>query len=132
MVDANVLLALEIDGPATEAVRKIAKADRDWRLPPLWRAEFGNALVNLTKAGKMWEPDAEGRLREAVRFFGGGEVEVEEVAVFRRAAALGLTFYDASYLALAEKLGVVLVTLDRELIAKGSGRAVDPRNLRHP
>jgi predicted nucleic acid-binding protein len=38
----------------------------------------------------------------------------------------GLTAYDASYVALAEQLGVPLITKDREMLGRAPGIAVSP------
>ena len=44
-------------------------------------------------------------------------VDVEQHEVLATAEASGLTAYDASYLWLARRLGVGLITLDRQLAA---------------
>ncbi len=61
-----------------------------------------------------------------------GLQELGAATVLQRAAETGLTFYDASYLVLSEKLGLPLATSDRGLLqaARDSGvETVTPAGL---
>ncbi|WP_258871760.1 type II toxin-antitoxin system VapC family toxin [Pyrobaculum aerophilum] len=85
--------------------------------------EAGNALWKEARLGRVDWIAASRHLKKVLSSFNVLEDppldEVLRVAVER-----GLTFYDASYAYVAESSGLVLVTQDRELLAKTKG-AID-------
>jgi predicted nucleic acid-binding protein len=85
--------------------------------------EVGNALWKEARAGRLPWREAAGalsRVLSSLKMLDDPPLEkVLEVAVER-----DLTFYDASYVYVAETLGLSLVTQDRELLKK-SPAAID-------
>ncbi len=125
VVDVNVVAYLLIEGGKTPLARHLHAADQEWRLPPLWRAEFLNVLVmqvrhggfELKVAGKVWAT--------ATALLAKAEVEADLVLALQIAAANRITGYDAQYLAVAQQLGLRCVTEDRELLRKFPKVAVE-------
>jgi predicted nucleic acid-binding protein len=119
VVDASAIAALLFDEPGSEAVFH-SLLDASLVAPALLQFELAN--VCLKKLGRR---PAE---REAITAafakrgrLGMEEVQVEHDGVVRLAAVTGLSAYDASYLWLAWRLGVELVTLDKRLAKVAAG-----------
>ena len=118
VVDASALGALLFGEPEAERVARSLK-DADLAAPALLPFEIAN--ICLTKLRR--HPDAREALlagfrllpRMAIR-----TVEVDQEEVLALAERSGLTVYDASYLWLSRRLGVDLMTLDRQLAAAAS------------
>jgi len=118
VVDANVVAYLLIEGRKTELARELREADSQWRLPPLWRAEFLNVLAMQVQHGGFDPSVAEQVWQSAIKLLGGGETQINEVSALRLAIKNRLTAYDAQYVTLAQHLGVRCVSEDRELRRK--------------
>lgn len=118
VVDVNIVAYLLINGRKTALARQLHAADGEWRLPPLWRAEFLNVLVLQITQGGFGLGAAEGIWTTATTLLGKAEVEPDLLLALHIAAANRITACDAQYLALAEQLGIRCVTEDRELLRK--------------
>jgi predicted nucleic acid-binding protein len=114
-VDTNVVAYLLIEGERTAAARELWEIDPDWRLPPLWRAEFLNVLATSHRAGILSADQARRAWHVAVDLLRGHEVEPAGAAVLDLALALRITAYDAQFASVARDLGTRLVTSDRRL-----------------
>ncbi len=86
--------------------------------PELIVVETGNALSRYVRAGRIDMGDAQGAvvelLGEAVKLT---PLRALVLPALDLALERGLTVYDACYAVLAERLGAVLVTADRQLAA---------------
>lgn len=101
----------------TEAADAWRRRDPDWRVPPLWRAEFRNVLATYVRA-KLLAPDkAIDIWREAASTLASPEAEVDAERILALAAQSGCSAYDCEYVHLAQRLGVALVTADKRLRA---------------
>jgi len=88
-------------------------------VPGLWPLEVANVTLNGEKRGRITRADAD----EFIMLLHGLRIIVEEDTerrawdeVLRLAREQGLTVYDAAYLELAQRLGLPLATLDKDLI----------------
>ncbi len=119
VVDANMLIELVLDQGNQAAVFRVIQADTSVVLPPLWRYEVAHVLWRIHRAGGMDSAalaTAVGTLNEK---FEGRELPVDLLEVVATARRYGLSSaYDASYVALAERLGCGLLTMDQELLRK--------------
>lgn len=116
VVDASALLALVLDpGPRADAIAERVAAG-DLHAPALLPFEIANVLRRQRLAGRLDRAEAERLERALARL--PVELWPHEV-VAERVRELGdvLTAYDASYAALAERLGATLLTADRRLAA---------------
>ncbi len=115
VVDASAIAALLFGEPEAP---KVAEQLGDSALvaPTLFSYEIGNICWKKLRR----HPEKRAALLEAYSLL--GRMEIEEVEVSTPEALLladreNLTVYDASYLWLSRKLGLKLVTLDRDLNA---------------
>lgn len=125
VVDANVAIYLLVQGKHTRAAQRAYKADPDWRLPPLWRYEFANALVGLVRAGDLRAAEAEPTLLRGLGLFEAGEDEAPPALAMRLAFSHRISAYDAQYVALAQALGVRCLTEDQRLLERAPALTVD-------
>ena len=116
VADTNLMLYLHVPGEFNGLARRVADRDADWVAPRHWRSEFRNAL---TKSVRTADPSLKLSIEQAVacaavaeRAMAGREFEVDTAAVLRHAVASGRSAYDCEFVALAEVLGVKLVTND--------------------
>ena len=124
VVDASVILKWVLgdreepdQGPAVGLLTRWAEGKDDLRAPALWEYEVANFL------GRELPDEAEGKMEMLRR------LEIKSVALtdtiikrcFQWMKTKKVTFYDASYLAVAVETGAVLVTAD-EKFAKKMGK----------
>ena len=118
IADTNLIAYLLIRGQNTAEAEAVFRKDSQWVAPRFWRSEFRNVLVLSLRHKLIEMEDALEAMEQAERLIGGQEFEVESSRVLRLAATSGCSAYDCEFVALAQNLGVPLVTSDRELIAK--------------
>ena len=124
VLDASVVVKWwfsEDDVVLANAARTFLKAysagDLEIHAPDLLFAEVGNVLWKATRL-RDWPPLA---ARQAIKDLVGLGLSSHSMSgllpgAFELAAAYGITVYDASYLALARRLGLPCYTADRRLI----------------
>jgi predicted nucleic acid-binding protein len=121
VIDASVLVEFLADGEH-HAAAEFAITSGHWLwVPTLIDAEAGQALRRRVWRQKMSQEAAE----KALAYLARVQLQrVSHAALVERAWQLreNVTFYDALYVALAEELGVPLLTLDRHL-ARAPGLA---------
>lgn len=103
----------------------MAEKDSDWRTSTLWRTEFRSVLLGGMRRGRFG-------LDEAIELFSRAETLLAgEVAPLASAVlALGntstCTAYDLEFVAVAQALGVPLVTNDAQVLRDFPGVAISP------
>ena len=92
----------------------------------IWKEYALRRLINLEEAMRRAEQIA--KILEVVQLEDIKSAE-DLKEVMRLAGRLDLTFYDASYLNLAKKMGIPLVTEDKELLKKARNISVEALNV---
>ena len=118
VADTNLISYLLIEGDQTEAARMVWAEDSSWVMPPLWRSEFLNVLAVAFHAGVLSEDQALLAWRRAKALLGAGEVEPNGERVLQLAMERDVSAYDAQFLAVADDLGIRLVTADKRLLRR--------------
>lgn len=129
VVDVNVITYLLIEGPETSTVEDLLLRDAGWAVPMLWRSVWRSVLAGYLRRGDLDEPTAREYLDTAERLVDGREYLVDGGHVLALVARSPCSAYDCEYVALAETLGVPLVTYDRQLLEAFPSRAVTPGAL---
>lgn len=114
-VEVNVLAYLLIPGKFTKAAEQLLEEDPAWVVPRLWRSELRNILANYLRANQMDLADAALLFQRAAELVDAEEYEVETSDVLRLSKESKCSAYDCEYIALAEFLGLKLVTADSKL-----------------
>jgi predicted nucleic acid-binding protein len=118
VADTNVIAYLLLEGPFTPEARAVYEKDPEWVAPLFWRSEFRNVLIVLLRRGLLSLDDALSTMDRAERLMKGEGYQIDSARVLRLAADSGCSAYDCEFVALAQDLGVPLVTSDRGLIEK--------------
>ena len=124
VVDSNVIAYCWINGPLTEAAQRVRALDPDWHAPILWRSELRSILAGYLRDGTL--DDAQiARIMDAVETaLDGREHLVSSAGVFALVGRSKLSAYVAEFVALAETLGVPLVTANRAVLKEFPERAL--------
>ena len=118
VVDTNVIAYLFLPGEYTAEARRTLQRDSRWTAPLLWRSELRNVLATAMRGGHLALNDALEVFDAAGDLMAGGEFDVASEAVLRLAARSACSAYDCEFVVLAQQLGIVLVTADRQVLAE--------------
>lgn len=124
VVDTNVIAYLLLPGDYTEAARAALATDAAWAAPLLWRSELRNVLAMYLRQRHLTLAAAVEVQAAAEELLAGREYAVESGAVLALAAASGRSAHDCEFVALAQALGVPVVTSDRKLLSSFPETAV--------
>jgi predicted nucleic acid-binding protein len=124
VVDSNVIAYCWIHGTRTALAHRLRRIDADWHAPVLWRSEMRSILTGYRRDGSLDDSQVRKIMAAAETGLTGREHHLPSDRVFRVTEQSRLSAYDAEFVALAEILGVPLVTEDRAILAAFPGRAV--------
>ena len=120
VVDSSVALAWVYSEETTEAISEVLArlTDRGAWVPALWRLEVANVLEMNVRRGRHDAAFRDAALADPAVLPISIDAETDRqawAATLRLAARHRLTVYDAAYLELAQRRGLPLATLDKEL-----------------
>lgn len=116
VVDSNVLAYLYLPGEHTAAAEKLLLQSPDWHAPILWRSEFRNILAGYLRRGMLTLEQACAIQTQAESLLNGAEHEPDSNRVLELVKTSDCSAYDCEFVALAESLGSIVVTMDAKLI----------------
>ena len=116
VADATVITFLCVDGDQTPLAEAVLEHDPVWVAPLLWRSEFRNALAKYLHHGLMGMESVLVSLHMAEEAIAGREYAVDSRKVLELSEQSNCTAYDCEYVALAQDLGVPLVTMDKQVL----------------
>jgi len=116
VVDTNIIASLYVTGERSNQAEEALIKDPVWVAPVLWRSEFRNVLATYLHQDVISLKDARQMMSEAETLLYGGEYEVVTAEVLRLTASSTCSAYDCEFVALAEDLGVPLVTIDKKIL----------------
>jgi predicted nucleic acid-binding protein len=116
VVDSNILAYLYLPGAFTARAESLLDQDPDWAAPILWRSEFRNILTGYLRLQQLSFDRAIDIQREAESLLLGAEYEIDSERVLELARDSSCSAYDCEFVALAMKLNLRLVTMDRALL----------------
>jgi predicted nucleic acid-binding protein len=125
VVDTQILVYAALRTPESATVDAVQRRDDRWVTSTLWASEFRNVLAGYLRRGAF-------QVGDALRFFEVAEVLLERELspdtsrVFSLIASSSCTAYDLEFVAVAESLGVPLITNDRRILADFPAMAVTP------
>jgi predicted nucleic acid-binding protein len=124
VVDSNVIAYCWIHGERTGLAHRLRRLDADWHAPVLWRSELRNILAGYRRDGSLDDLQVRQIMAAAEAGLAGRDHHLPSERVFRVIETSRLSAYDAEFVALAEILGVTLVTEDRAILRAFPGRAI--------
>lgn len=116
VVDSNVLAYLYLPGELTAAAEALLERDPDWAAPLLWRSEFRNILAGYLRRNAISFEQANSLQSAAEKLLDGSEYEIDSLSVLELVRDSDCSAYDCEFAALAMKLDVKLVTMDKKLL----------------
>lgn len=126
VADTNLLVYLYVQGERTEESETTLRRDPTWTVPLLWRSEFRNAMIGLVRKELLPIDKALSIVEEAERWLAGHEYSVISRHVLTLADRSGCSAYDCEFVALAQDLGIPLVTTDRQILKAFPSLAISP------
>ena len=120
VVDSSAALAWVYSEETTEAISEVLArlTDRRAWVPALWRLEVANVLEMNVRRGRHDAAFRDAAVADPAVLPISIDAETDRQAwgaTLRLAARHRLTVYDAAYLELAQRRGLPLATLDKEL-----------------
>jgi len=129
VADVNLIAYLLLPGERTEEAEGVFRTDPEWVVPLLWRSELRTVLVGYVRTGDLTLGDAIRVVARAENLMAGREAEVDSRRVLELAVGSRCSAYDCEYVALAEYLGVRLVTADTKVLRNFPDVARSPRQF---
>ncbi len=116
VVDTHLISYLHLESPYAALAERALLKDPDWAAPLLWRSEFRNVLALYLRKGLLSLEASRQIMANALDLMAMREVEVSSDRVLRLVADSTCSAYDCEFVALAQELGVGLVTLDKRIL----------------
>jgi len=116
VVDTNVIAYLLIPGQRTQQAREALRKDAEWLAPLLWRSEFRNVLALYLRQKYLTLGQVLRIMQEAELLMQGGEYQTNSLHVLSLVVNSTCSAYDCEFVALAQDLGLRLVTSDKKLL----------------
>jgi predicted nucleic acid-binding protein len=124
VVDTNVLVYLLLPGERTEQAERVLRREPVWAAPLLWRSEFRNVLAVYMRQGRLSLDQALQLMDNAEILLQGREYTVSSARVLSLVTGTRCSAYDAEFVALAQELGLPLVTSDARLLVEFPATAI--------
>ncbi len=124
VVDNSVLVYFWLPGSFAELAEAAKERDGVWAAPVLWRAEFRNVLAGYLRKKLLTEAEANAAYLNAQKDLGAQEFTVPTERIIKLVLASDCSAYDCEYVALAQDLGVPLVTTDKQVLREFPKTAV--------
>jgi predicted nucleic acid-binding protein len=86
-----------------------------WIVPPLWQSEFRNVLAGYIRRGMILQ-QAQQIMTEALLTLKNHQVLPSPDKILALISECDCTAYDCEFIALAQQLGLQLVTADKQLL----------------
>jgi predicted nucleic acid-binding protein len=129
VADTNLIAYFLIPGEHTADARRVFLKDPDWVAPLLWKSEFRNVVATYLRQGYFNLKDALTIVNEAEQLFRGNEFSVPSDSVLKMVSESKCSAYDCEFAALAQELGVKLVTSDKVILSAFPSIAVHIRDV---
>ena len=116
VADNSLLVYFWLPSAFAEMAEAVKDREKVWAAPVLWRAEFRNVLAGYMRRRLLTEFEANAAYLNVQKDLGVNEYSVPTERVIKLVLASGCTAYDCEYVALAQDLGVPLVTADKQIL----------------
>jgi predicted nucleic acid-binding protein len=130
VVDTNLIAYLLLGGDKTPKARSVFERDSKWAAPLLWRSEFRSVLAMYIRQGKLTSGKAMEFMNAAETLMQGEEYQVDSGRVIKLIGSSKCSAYDCEFIALAQHLGIPLVTSDKQILKEFPDTAVSIESYR--
>jgi len=129
VVDTNVIASLLVPNDMDELAYKVLRKDPEWIAPLLWCSELRNVMAIYLRNDILEFSTILQAMQEAEQLMEAHAYEVNSTHVLRLVNSSACSSYDCEFVALADDLGVQLVTFDKQICSEFSGIAVHPEDF---
>ena len=129
VVDVNVLWEVTELGRLPGTAAAVARRDPVWTAPRFWESEARNICATLMRANRLSLVAAIAAIEDIRGFLDGEDHIPDSPRILELADGSGCAAYDCEYVALAESLGVPLVTFDRTHLRAFPAIATSPEDF---
>jgi predicted nucleic acid-binding protein len=129
VVDTNIIGYLYLNSERSAQAERVLQKDSQWAAPLLWRSELRNVLALYLRKNLLDLETAQEIMDEAINLMMGQEYESASALVLQLAAGSSCSAYDCEFVALAQDLGIALVTVDKRVLAQFPDVAVLPETF---
>lgn len=116
VVDINIIAYLYIAGARSQQVETILSVDSHWCAPVLWRSEFRSVLSRYLRQNFLSVDEVLLIVEQAEKLLIESEYELPSAQIMRLVNSSECSAYDCEFVALAQYLGVPLVTADKRIL----------------
>jgi predicted nucleic acid-binding protein len=124
VVDTNIIIYLYLASEMSPKAEQALIKDPQWAAPLLWRSELRNVLAHFIRRKYLVLEDALQIMDEAMNLMDSQEYEVASPQVLDLVTQSTCSAYDCEYVALAQDLGVPLITADKQILGQFPNHAV--------
>jgi predicted nucleic acid-binding protein len=125
VVDSNTIIYLHVNSEKTALALRALQKDPYWVAPPLWESEFRNVLAGYIRRHILKLDEAKLIMKAALQTMEGREILPPSDLVLDLVSESECSAYDCEYIALANHLGVKLVTADQKILRNFPETATD-------
>jgi len=116
VVDTNIIGYLYLTGDRSPQAEQALLKDSLWSAPLLWRSELRNVLALYLRRGLLRLDEAQQIMSQAAHLMHGREFLVTSHQVLSLVERSTCSAYDCEFVALAQDLGIPLVTTDKQIL----------------
>lgn len=116
VVDTNIISYLYISGERSQQAEHLLSVDSHWCAPVLWRSEFRSVLGQYLRKKILGIDEVLLIMDQAEKLLNDNEYEVPSVFIMHLLGSSKCSAYDCEFVALAQYLGVPLVTADKQIL----------------
>ena len=129
VVDTSIIASLWVPNDMEELAYEVLRKDPDWVAPLLWRSELRNVLALYLRKNILELSTILQSMQEAEQLMESHAYEVNSTQVLQLVHNSSCSSCDCEFVALADDLGVQLVSFDKQICREFSGIAVHPKKF---
>jgi len=128
-VDTSVIASLWVPNDMEELAYQVLRKDPDWVAPLLWRSELRNVLALYLRKNILELSTVLLSMQEAEKLMEPNAYEVNSTQVLHLVHNSSCSSYNCEFVALADDLGIKLVSFDKQICREFSEIAVHPEKF---
>jgi predicted nucleic acid-binding protein len=129
VVDTSVIASLWVPNDMEELAYEVLRKDPDWVAPLLWRSELRNVLALYLRKNILELSTILQLIQEAEQLMESHAYEVNSTQVLQLVQHSSCSSYDCEFVALADDLGIKLVSFDKQICREFSRIAIHPKKF---